>query len=330
MAEEGDKDVREQSLEGEEDSLSKDGLISLEDLDKIIDEEEPGFNEKLEEVAQDQELQDAEIELFDIDTDDLASEDERVDKWVHYWSQHPRLQKLRKPIEKIKVLFEIRLRRVKNTLHMVKSDAIDFFKVGFPERLRYLKSSIVAFAGAVKGRVKEISSLSWQKKIGAALIGVLITFTLGLIYLQIQGGWLPQVEDKELYSLESRALRVIQWDTKKEMRGLFRLFPQQQFIVLIRKIVVNLTPTKRNGTPMAAFEFYIDVDSQDTAVEIKDREVELLDRVQRAIEQLSYPEIHDHDGKTKLKTTIRQAMNEVLNQGRVEKVYLKHIVTKPD
>ena len=80
---------------------------------------------------------------------------------------------------------------------------------------------------------------------------------------------------------------------------------------------------------MGMFEFFVELDSKDTAIEIKSREKELLDILQRTIEGESYNVLQGESGKIRLKSLIRSELNEVLNQGWVKEVYFSNIVLKP-
>ena len=111
--------------------------------------------------------------------------------------------------------------------------------------------------------------------------------------------------------------------------ALVAAFPQQTFTVLLEKIVVNLQRSRRHRNPMGAFKFYVTVDSQETAVEVKDRETEVLDYVQRAVEEMSYEEVNGPGGRTQLKALVRGEINRLLNQGRVQDVFIEIMITKP-
>lgn len=52
----------------------------------------------------------------------------------------------------------------------------------------------------------------------------------------------------------------------------------------IKKIVVNIQPSAGSGpNPMVAFEFSFEGNSSEVLLEIKDREGEIIDQVQRTI-----------------------------------------------
>jgi flagellar FliL protein len=69
------------------------------------------------------------------------------------------------------------------------------------------------------------------------------------------------------------------------------------------------------------------VDSQDTAIEVKDRELEILDIIQRVLENFAYSDVNSMVGKIRMKSAIKDRLNEVLNQGKVFHVYFNTFIT---
>ena len=93
---------------------------------------------------------------------------------------------------------------------------------------------------------------------------------------------------------------------------------------------MNLRPSESSDeNPMGYFEFYLEMNSQEAAVEIGDRMSEVIDSVQRTAESITYDEIITTAGKNKLKLVIRKNVNKVLSEGRVRKVFYKSVVIKP-
>jgi len=107
--------------------------------------------------------------------------------------------------------------------------------------------------------------------------------------------------------------------------------------VLLDRVVVNLTRENPDDpraselpSAMAAMDLYLQTDNRESAVEIKDRNVEVRDTVGRALERLTYSSLASEEGKAKLKLIIRKELNEKLIKGRVRRVYIKTIVLNPD
>ena len=78
---------------------------------------------------------------------------------------------------------------------------------------------------------------------------------------------------------------------------------------------------------MGLFEFYLGVDSRDTAIELRDREKEVIDIIERTLESFTYHEVVSYQGKILLKAKIRDNVNEILNQGQINRVYINRMVT---
>jgi flagellar basal body-associated protein FliL len=103
-----------------------------------------------------------------------------------------------------------------------------------------------------------------------------------------------------------------------------------QHFVLVNKIVVNVKPGKlSNSNPMVAFDLYVRTDTEAAAVEIKDREKQIQDHLQRFCEGLPYDEIQSEEGKLTWKNRMKRELNLILNTGRVKEVFFKTLLIKP-
>jgi hypothetical protein len=104
----------------------------------------------------------------------------------------------------------------------------------------------------------------------------------------------------------------------------------QQFVVQISKIVVNLVPGERSTrNPMVAFDLYVRTDTEEASVEIRKREKELQDHLQRFCEGLNYDQILNEEGKRVWKLKMKRELNLVLNTGQVKDVFFKTLLLKP-
>ncbi|MCB0386454.1 MAG: flagellar basal body-associated FliL family protein, partial [Bdellovibrionales bacterium] len=218
--------------------------------------------------------------------------------------------------------------RTKNTSFDIIRAAWRFLKTDLPDRIKYTIGQIKAFHAWVKSRIQYFWAKPWLERslyLGATLF--ILGFTT-LIVLNLGGRWLPGLFDDYTRGFDMVADRVEEFD-QKEWQKLDSAFPQPIFTVLLEKIVVNLSRSPGHRNPMGAFKFYVSVDSQETAVEVKDRETEILDYVQRAIEELSYEEVNGYGGRTQIKSLVRAEINRVLNQGRVQDVFIEIMITKP-
>lgn len=118
-------------------------------------------------------------------------------------------------------------------------------------------------------------------------------------------------------------------DDSKIIRYSNDLLAPQHF-VLVNKIVVNIRASRLSTqNPMVAFDLYVRTDTDAAAVEIKDREKQIQDHLQRFCESLSYDQIQTEDGKLTWKNRMKRELNLVLTTGKVKEVFFKTLIIKP-
>ncbi len=311
---------------------SKESVFSLEDLDKIIEAEDPNFKNEMAAVKEAGAGIEANIESLAIEGEDGLDKDE-----LEKENQSP-LQKImtriKAPWLRLKSHLNLRWLAFKNRAKLFLSTSKAFLRHEFPERLKYYKAQSITGAKTafmfVKAQIKRFQDLSRMEKwaffftMGAAIFSVLFlvkTFT---------GAWLPRFIDPLPRALHKEAAWYEGFKNRDELQELFSAFPEVEFHVLLNKVVVNLRPDSGSGrNPMGVFELYLGLDSQDTAIEVKDREREILDIVQRAIEKFSYSDVISQVGKIRIKSVVRDRVNEALNQGAVFHVYFNTVITTP-
>lgn len=298
-----------------------DGSFSLDDLDKMIEVEDPGFKDSLKSIETDRITDDTSIESLDVEVE-VATEDvtqkEATSKKL--------LVKLMVPLKKIGSWLHLRRISLTNRSKLLVTQTIYFFKNDFPDLLRYALSQLKTAIGYVRGWVRAFTALPRSKK--AILLGAGGSGFLALFFLAkaLSGEWLPLWRNPLILSLSDKSGKV--YSVKSEdMIPFFEAFPEVEFQLLLNKMIVNLTPSASIPNPMGAFEFYLGLDSNETAIEIKDREKEILDLTQRTIEEFTYEEVMNPTSQLRMKARIRDNINQILNQGRVQKVYVKTLIT---
>lgn len=103
-----------------------------------------------------------------------------------------------------------------------------------------------------------------------------------------------------------------------------------QYTVLINKIVVNIRPGKLSTkNPMIAFDLYVRTDNEEASIEIKKREKQFQDHIQRFCEGLNYDQIMTEEGKQTWKNRMKRELNLILNTGRVKDIFFKTLLIKP-
>ncbi len=155
----------------------------------------------------------------------------------------------------------------------------------------------------------------------------------GVAYRMAKGTLLPETKREWIANFAEQADGVFQYEATEPTEDFNDPILHPEFVVAIERVVVNLRRTpeaESNSNPMAAFEFFIQSDSQIGAIEVKDRNVEIRDQIARAVEQMTYPELATDDGKARLKLVLRKQLNEIMTKGRVRRVYFKTIVLNPE
>jgi len=297
--------------------------VSLQDIDALLDSVDPGFNKSLDEVRDVQVDPNVVIEATIMD--DGLGGDEII---VQPSEPEPstRLGKLRA---------YLRARRsaawawFKAKLWQGLLATIIFLKTRPLEALRY--SLVVARAAIQQG----LRPIRWFAQASSAqkIMTITLLATLGagvyLLKANLRGVWLPQLFHSEVTSLEHMASQIYTYDPSEPGLSFYVAFPQERHDFLFGRMKVNLRPTEENPNPMGAFEIIVQVDSQDTAVETRDREVEFSDALQRVLEEEKVTDLATELGKVRLKTRIKRALNQKLTQGWVKDVSFKTFILKP-
>lgn len=312
-------------------SMSGSNVFSLDDLDKIIESEDPNFKNEMAQInAAVTEIK-ADIDSLDIDEPgDIGAETENVE----LSSKEKIVAFIFKPWRKLKEIYKLKKLVFKNKMRMFLEQTKSYIRNELPERLKYYKSRarsqaqwLSGYLSGEWGRFKKLNLLQKTALIFVVSTSVIAVFIFSRIYV---GSVLPQFEDPLVHSLADEAKLVSSYKDKNELQDLFEAFPQVEFNVLLARVIVNLRPDAQSGrNPMGAYELYIGLDSQDTAIEVKDREKEILDIVQRVFEKFSYSEVVTQVGKVRMKSVVRDRINEILNQGKVTHVYFNTFVTTP-
>jgi flagellar basal body-associated protein FliL len=196
--------------------------------------------------------------------------------------------------------------------------------------MRYWKSRILTALHWCVGQWKAFMALTRIQKVALFGTAFFAIFSLMLLSRTLTGAWLPRYQDPLPRSLSQNATFKGKYGGQKDQQLLFEAFPEVEFNVLLNKVIVNLKPDQEStNNPMGTFEFYVAVDSQDTAVEVKDREREILDIIQRTIEDFTYTQVRSELGKNLVKSAIRDRLNQALNQGQVMRLYFNTVVITP-
>jgi flagellar basal body-associated protein FliL len=289
-------------------------VLSLDDLDKILNEADPSFSAKMTSLGKDLQASSGNIDL--------------------------RPMKLDKEILGITDKEEI-AKRVPLTTRAVNA-VVSGTNIGVDRMTDFTYNSAIT----IREKSKELPSLmrriyqilrqdtlefvAWYKsrsRLQKVNLYLLIAASLALVVVvgrTIQG--LPILSPAEfplLRSFEEVAENITDLKTDEPMEQFDSPLRNPEYVVLYKKMFVNLKAQGSSKNPMAAFEIFIEANSQESAIELKDRERQFKDVIARVFESIPYSDVATSDGKAKLKLILRRDLNQVLNKGRVKKVYFK-------
>ena len=321
------------------------GVISLENLDKFLEENDPDFTMSLKEIVPEELKSDHPIETLVLDEKTLGEDEEsKVSKNLESGDleslnlENDETEIRQRWKRKIRI-FLLRMKKIPHRLSTLKlkmSNEVMALVLGSWRILRHkipqffvsLSSSVVRMGQLIHQLFQYVKTQPWQQKIIFFIMALSFIGFTALISYNLKGRWWPSLFPDYVRDLSLVADHVEAYDVRDQI-SLNESFQQTEFTVLMDKMIVNLRRTPEHQNPMGAFVFYIKVDSKETAVEIKDRKIDLSDSIQRTLESLTYEELNGPGGKTQLKSLVRRAINQSVSQGKVRDVYIEMMITKP-
>ena len=279
-------------------------------LDQLLAEADPTFAAEMSEVQSVGAETDVIIEADAIDAIDDGKEEGKKESFI---------KKIQYQIKIKSILFGRRMVR------MAVGSALWLF-----EKLKiWIPAAAKATLSFIKSNIKAFTQLNGAQKLAliASLIMGVVMFAL--LKMNMKGQWIPLFDQPELRRFSEIADKELDVGPDKEFIPLYTAFSLPNYEFLLPKFKSNLKPTAEHTLPMAAMELIITLDSRDTAVEMKDREAAVFDRVQRVIEGVTYEQLVSPLGKEHLKSLIKKDLNTLLTQGWVEDISYKTLVLKP-
>lgn len=172
------------------------------------------------------------------------------------------------------------------------------------------------------------SRLSAKKR---SLLILLILGSVGSVYYffrLFKDGVLPQEQRPFIYSIEeiSENKYIIDQDLFEDFYSSPRF---NQNIISLRRIVVNLKKSKNSSSnPMVAIELFLQGNSSEVLIEVRDRESEILDLFQGEIRTFNYDDLDTVSGKNKLTEKLKFQIDQILVKGKINKIFYKTFVIK--
>ena len=284
-------------------------VAALRPVDELLQIEDPDFAASMAELRT--QVQNDAPEASQVEIESLDLEEKPLTKWAALRSKA--------------------WLRLTSLIHAVKDfrfTALAAAKIVF----KALKSAVIAILGWTKNFIKSTIAGFKSLPLTSKLL-VFATFALGIVSIFVvrmvlHGHYLPTLEMNYLRSFADVADQKFSYDAHEPMEDFTDPIFHPEHVMLIDKIVVNLKRPSEDSNPMGLFEFYVEVSTDEAAVEIKDREVEVRDLISRTVEQMDYESLKTTDGKNKLKIVLRKNLNEFATKGRVRNVLFRNIVLK--
>lgn len=306
---------------------SSEDMLSLENLDSVLAEEDPDFAKSLVDIGPDDPTN-AEIYNEDIVLE-YTIEDE-----VKLWAASGRKGQLLARVFPFlpRMSYKIKIMRSSLRLSWVKWRQKLVYNITHagPLLLAALKNSIQAIKSGIIDVLVEVKSFSLLKK--AAFFGLVLgTVAAGYVVFRVANHkLLPHEQDLFMSSLEDWAQAHYQINPDEQLESFYESTRTSQNIIALKKMIVNLRRTAGPDTnPMGAFEFYVEGTVSEGIIEIKDREPEIGDLFLRTIEEMTFDQLSTAEGKQLLCDRLRKEVNKVLTKGKVRRVFYKSIIIKP-
>ncbi len=290
-------------------------VLSLEDLDHILNAQDPSFAKDMDALQANLAATAAELNVKPLDLDGEilrpAFAEREIPKKSTFISRAVMnlTFSISKKIDFISAVFT----QVVSALRIARKGAVPFLKRTL---LRLQAQFVMAW--------KWLVSLSRIQKVNLVLF---ITVSIGMVVVvgrALRGEKIiAPAESPFLKSFEPVATRIQDLKLDEPVELFDNPLRNPEYVVLYGKMFVNLKASAGHRNPMAAFEIFIEANSQESAIELKDREKQFKDIIARVFEAMPYEEVSTIEGKSKLKLIIRRDVNQVINKGRVKKVYFK-------
>jgi flagellar basal body-associated protein FliL len=296
--------------------------VPLEDIDKLLEAEDPEFTKSLEEVRAVEVDKNVVIEASVEAGDDMGADAQGAAEE----KPETRAGKIKAWIRQKKSNFKAALRvRLAN----FKKDALVWVKTKPKEYALFAFAMLRLGLKKAAVPVRAYQEASKLQKLTLLLLAAMTAGALWVLRSNVRGIWIPAINEPLLGTFEDFADSVETYDPKDGGESFYSAFPQERHEFLFGKMKVNLKRTSENPNPMGAFELVVQVDSKDTAIELKDREVEFSDHLQRVFEDETFNDLEMEVGKAKLKAKLKRELNQKLTQGWVKDIDFKTFILKP-
>jgi flagellar basal body-associated protein FliL len=307
-------------------SVALDEELSDAELNEALAEADPDFLKTVEEIGKDKNLSLSQI----IITDTEQALNEERDAWEHsgkfgktVFHVFPLVARLSLLLKRVKfVIFAFLLAewiRTKNFFYFLATDG----KKKVTGRIR-------AALDGFDETQRSFRYLNWKMKLAFFSILALLAGTGWFIHRSMTHGVIQTKTELFIPSMERLATEVFEYDPETETEPFYDNLRASSNIFLLPKMVVNLRKSAHSGSnPMGAFEFFLEAMAAEVSIELKDREVEMRDLVQRVVEEFTFDQVDSTDGKRAICEKLKKEINAQLTTGKLKKVWIKTVILKP-
>lgn len=333
MADPNGSEKKSETNSGEEKTprpLAVDQELSVDDIDAALLEEDPEFLKTVDEIGKDTTLS---LSQIIISEGQQALNDEK-DAWANsgkvgriIYKVFPFAPHVSLRLRKLRILIFDFLRaewvRIKNFVYFLATE-------GKGKVLRKIKGFLSAKKESLSEAQRNFRYLSWKLKLAFFGILVLMGGTSFFIYRSLTAGVIPVGNELFIPTLERVATEVYTYDPKTESEPFYDNLRSATNMILMPKMVVNLRVSSKSGkNPMGAFEFYLEGMVPEVVIEIKDREVEIRDLMQRVLEEFNFDQAESAEGKLLINEKLKKEVNAKITTGKLKNVWIKTAIVKP-
>lgn len=301
---------------------------SEHDIDKMIEEQDPEFAAKMNDLAK---------QKLDI-ADDQENLSEALKEETSRWETAGGLRKKLYKYLHFLPRLSLGLRRFRHwamvkVTRLLISAKNWFHDVGiliWKSSLTTGKASGKAIQAGLSKFGKTIKGMGWRRQlallatlvfVGAILYGVKWTFS---------GRLLPGEKALFIANFAEEGAEVFEFDSSEKQELFYDNIRSTPNLLHLPKMVVNLRPGGDSGSnPMLAVDFFAEGQSPEPILEIKEREGFFRDLMQRKMEEYSFDTLDSPTGKQALAQDLLADLNRNLRQGRLRALRIKTIVLKP-
>ncbi len=300
-------------------------LLSLDALDEIISSSDPEFLDSLKQIGP------GTVGSIYAEGEDLQYS---LDDELRIWASEGFIKRFvvrTLPIVP-KISYQLKIKRTAWRLFVLQlSTSIKLqIKNAPPAAIKWFKGRLSTFNSSIKLSLSKFAAFPVKRKLAVVGLVVMTVCAAGFIYQMFTKGIFPPSQELFMSSMSEWAQKKYTFEPSTPLESFYESTRMTQNILLLKKMIVNLAPSTGSGSnPMGAFEFYVEGTVSEVVVEVKDREAEMTDLIQRTIAEMTFDQISSGEGKQLLCEKLRKEMNAVLTQGFIRRVFIKTAILKP-